>query len=271
MPTSSGTLAAAPMPDSLKDCPHERRPGTTVCLHCRHAERLAAKAVRGRIFTHVMLGGAIVGVIAVAFAAATAALDGQPAVAAPAPATAARLAPAATQPSAAVATPASATRAASELPATLPAPAEQIASAATPTPERKAPAPATAPAAPLPSLYPMVPEGISPLADDMSVHRRGDTVIVHFDTELGRTRRPEKFEAIVRATLLQVYGAAAEPVLASAHPGLIAREGDLLAELPSRGVRIPTGDGTALSIWPVTRPGRDGPIVVSYRAAVLPR
>ena len=265
---------------SLQNCPHERRPGTTVCLHCRHAERLAARAVRGRIFTHVMLGGAVLGVVAVAVSAAMAAFDGQQqAAAAP---VSALVTPAAVQaePPAPSPVAAAASREASPAPAAsiamLPAatpPAEANAAAVT-TPASQAssvtaPAPAPKPAAAaelLPALYPMVPEGTSPLADDMSVDRRGDTVIVHFDTELGRTRRPEKFDAIARATLVQVYGAAAEPVLEQTAAGTIARTGDLLADLPARGIRIPAGDGTTLSIWPITRPGRDGPIVVAYRA-----
>ena len=44
------------MPQDLKNCPHERRPGTMVCLHCRHAERLAARAARAKMFSHVMVG-----------------------------------------------------------------------------------------------------------------------------------------------------------------------------------------------------------------------
>ncbi len=280
------------MPQDLTNCPHERRPGTTVCLHCRHAERLAARAARAKNFSHVMVGGAILGVIAVVISAATAAFDGrQQADAASAPAsttpvteTASLLAspaPAATTDagrpalvkevatsgevatsSAALGTPAVAT--------TEPVVAQPV--VMQPVIVSK-PAPVVPPvraAAPAAALIPMVPEGTSQLADSMLVVRQGDTMLVHFDTELGRTRRPEKFDAIVRATLVQIYGPSAETLLATVTPGSIAREGDLLAELPTRGIRLRSEDGSTLALWPITRPGRDGPLVVSYRAIVTP-
>src|SRR5690349_9918944 len=46
-------------------CTHERRPGTTVCLHCRHAERLAARARRKRF----LLRASAVGIVATVFVA----------------------------------------------------------------------------------------------------------------------------------------------------------------------------------------------------------
>lgn len=241
---SSAHTAAIAMPQDLTNCPHERRPGTMVCLHCRHAERLAARAARAKMFSHVMVGGAILGVIAVVVSAATAAFDGRQADAATAPP---------------VASSASLVAVA--------APAPPPASATTPAPAAASAAPSAPAAAP---LIPMVPEGTSPLADSMTVVRRGDTMLVHFDTELARTRRPEKFDAIVRATLVQIYGSAAESMLATVATGTIARDGDLLAELPTRGIRLRAADGSTLALWPVTRPGRDGPLVVSYRATVSP-
>ena len=36
-------------PQSPAPCPHELRPGTTVCLHCRYAEH-QARAARTRAF-----------------------------------------------------------------------------------------------------------------------------------------------------------------------------------------------------------------------------
>ena len=275
------------MPQDLTNCPHERRPGTMVCLHCRHAERLAARAVRARMFSHVMIGGAILGVIAVVASAATAAFDGRQADAATAPTTAAPVtataslvaAPAPVVPS----TPPSASQAA--VASAQPALVKEVAatSVAVGTPalayaqpvvvSSPAPAPAAtaakaAPAAP--PLIPMVPEGTSPLADSMTVVRQGDTMLVHFDTELGRTRRQEKFDAIVRATLTQIYGSPAESLLSTVATGTIGRDGDLLAELPTRGIRLRAADGSTLALWPITRPGRDGPLVVSYRAVVTP-
>ena len=266
------------MPQDLTNCPHERRPGTMVCLHCRHAERLAARAVRAKMFSHVMIGGAILGVIAVVASAATAAFDGRQADAATAPATAAPVTASASLLAApAPSAPAPAVESAQ------PALMQEVAatSVAVGTPalaitqpvvvSSPAPAPVAAKAAPsAPPLIPMVPEGTSPLADSMTVVREGDTMLVHFDTELGRTRRPEKFDAVVRATLVQIYGSPAESLLSTIPAGTIGRGGDLLAELPTRGIRLRAADGSTLALWPVTRPGRDGPLVVSYRAVVTP-
>ena len=46
-----------------------------------------------------------------------------------------------------------------------------------------------------------VPTGRTELGDSMYVERGGDSAVVHFDTEMGRTRRRDKFEATLRATL----------------------------------------------------------------------
>src|SRR5438094_1909637 len=57
------------------DCPHERRPGMAVCLHCLHAHRLATRARRQRAvlrFTLWTMGLGIVGVVAAAGAGAVA-------------------------------------------------------------------------------------------------------------------------------------------------------------------------------------------------------
>ena len=54
-------------------CPHEIRPGTTVCLHCRKEERLARIARRRRSMARVfglVAGVAVCGVIANAAAGA---------------------------------------------------------------------------------------------------------------------------------------------------------------------------------------------------------
>ena len=262
------------MPQDLTNCPHERRPGTTVCLHCRHAERLAARAARAKMFSHVMVGGAILGVIAVVISAATAAFDGRQADAATAPAPAAPATAslvAASAPSTPVAATDSAklamTKDVAATSAALGTPALVISRPVVVAPPVSAPAPAKAASAGSP-LIPMVPEGTSPLDDSVKVVRQGDTMLVHFDTELGRTRRQEKFDAVVRATLVQIYGSAAEELLSTVPVGTIGRDGDLLAELPTRGIRLRAGDGSTLALWPITRPGRDGPLVVSYRAVV---
>jgi hypothetical protein len=58
-------------------------------------------------------------------------------------------------------------------------------------------------------------------------------------------------------------------VLAAIPEGSLIGEGDLLTELPLRGIHLPLGAGYQLTVWPETRPGRDGPLVVSYRARVV--
>jgi hypothetical protein len=64
-----------------------------------------------------------------------------------------------------------------------------------------------------------------------------------------------------------VYGARADSLLAGVPEGGLV-DGDLLTELPARGLRVALADGWALRVWPETRPGRDGPLVVRYRTVV---
>jgi hypothetical protein len=127
-------------------------------------------------------------------------------------------------------------------------------------------APAPAAAAVGLAVSPVVPVGRTALRDTMVAVRAGDTVRVSFDLELSRTRRPEKFEAIVRSTLPQVYGTAVDSALRALPVGALARAGDLVTTLPEQGFHIPLAGGQTLGVWPETRPGRDGPLVVAYRA-----
>jgi hypothetical protein len=117
---------------------------------------------------------------------------------------------------------------------------------------------------------PRVPEGRTELRDSMYVVRAGSSATVYFDTPLARTRRRDKFEAIVRATLPAVYGAAADSLLAAVPAGRLVRQGDdLLGALPTRGLRLPAGAGWSVALWPETRAGQQGPLVVAYRATVV--
>jgi hypothetical protein len=88
-----------------------------------------------------------------------------------------------------------------------------------------------------------VPSVARHCATRMVADRSGDTVRVSFDLLLSRTRRPEKFEAIMRSTLPQVYGALADSALRALPAGAVARAGDLVTTLPERGFRIPLADG----------------------------
>lgn len=216
-------------------CPHELRPGTTVCLHCRRLARESTSARARRTATRVAAVGAVlVGGVAVA-SRGTNAL----------PRHRAGNDEARTTPPAAVAqTP----------------PVAAVTAAAVAAAER---APAPAPIAAAPGVR-------SPLRmRDAYVVRRGDSVTVWFDGVMTRTRRADKFERIVRATLPEVYGAVADSLLAHVRPGTLVGGANLVTELPVRGLRLPSAAGGAgLTLWPETRPGRDGPLVVAYRVTV---
>lgn len=115
------------------------------------------------------------------------------------------------------------------------------------------------------ALPPQVGIGRTDLGGGMYVERTANEVVVHFDTPVFRTRRPEKFEQVVRATLPEVYGARAQRVLDAIPDGSLLRGGNLLTELPARGVALPVHEGIAITIHPGTRPGQDGPLAVRYR------
>jgi hypothetical protein len=134
---------------------------------------------------------------------------------------------------------------------------------AKPIPNAPAPRPATTTTNGIPLV---VPVGRTALRDTMVADRSGDTVRVIFDLLLSRTRRPDKFEAIVRSTLPQVFGSAADSALRALPYGSVARAGELIETLTSSGFHIPLANGRAIAVWPETRAGRDGPLVIAYRA-----
>lgn len=123
---------------------------------------------------------------------------------------------------------------------------------------------------PKPPFEPIVGRGQSPLVGGALAVRGDSEVVVTFDNETMRTRRAEKFEMVVRATLVSVYGAPMKEVLSSMQVGAIAEQGDLLTELPTRGVRIPVDGAWMVRLFPETRPGQDGPLVVRYRVRLAP-
>lgn len=145
------------------------------------------------------------------------------------------------------------------------APVSNVPPSAAPQPSRSAAA-----ATPLHMMTLKVPAGRSGLSDSMYVERDADSAVVHFDTEIGRTRRRDKFETTVRATLPVLYGAAADSMLAALPDGAITGKRDLVSEVAVRGVQLAVPGGGTLELWPVTRPGRDGPLVVGYRVRVTP-
>jgi hypothetical protein len=225
---------------AVQTCPHGLRPGTTVCLHCRHDARVAARQRRYRLIARAGLlmlgGGAIVALV----------IGGVVAIAPGEDSAIAAVGQSVTMVSSAGA-PASTTAAASPSarPATPPVAAAPV--------ERLV-------------LRPSIPEGRRELGDSMFAVREGSNVTVHFDTETLRTRFDWKFEGVVRATLPLVYGEVTRAALDSIPSGTMVRGGDLLTDLPTRGFPIAVG-ADQLRVWPITRPGRDGPLVVGYRAS----
>jgi hypothetical protein len=142
-------------------------------------------------------------------------------------------------------------------------------------PALNAPAPAPAVASPeanvrsKPPFTPVVPQGQSSLPDGPTAVRADSLVTVSFDAPMIRTRIPAKFERLVRTTLPAVYGRSIDSVLAKIPEGGIARQGDLVSELPTRGIRIPVNAEWTIALYPETRPGHDGPLVVRYRVSVV--
>ena len=247
---------------SRPPCEHELRPGITVCLRCQHAERAAKRARQRQMIARGAAATLVLGVIAALGIAGATAIRARMAVKT-------RTAPPGDAPTP---TPPSATDSAtvpSESPAQDTAMGTTVAQVSAPSAPAPTPAepPASSPVTPLAvAVAPVVPVGRTTLRDTMVAERAGDTVRVSFDLFQSRTRRPEKFEAIVRSTLPQVYGSAVDSALRAMPVGAMARAGDLVTTLAERGFQIPLPGGRTIAVWPETRPGRDGPLVVAYRA-----
>lgn len=231
-------------------CTHERRPGTTVCLRCRHDARVVA---RDRMKRLMLRGGAVTIVAATVITAATlggTAIRGRSAGRHASSSAQSTGAPIAGVTDSLAAD--SAARRAQASPESIAAPALRAAPTRLPQP-----------------LVPIVPVGESSLRDGMTANRSDTVVVVSFDMQLSRTRRGDKFEQIVRTTLPAIYGPAADSAMARIPEGDIARQGELLSELPRRGVRIPLVAPWEIRVYPETRDGRGGPLVVRYRASVV--
>ncbi|MDQ6634444.1 MAG: hypothetical protein M3Z10_06760 [Gemmatimonadota bacterium] len=250
-------------------CTHDLGVGTTVCLRCRQEARDAARARQQMLLTKLGVGAAgLVGMYIVGgsiFNAVRAAARVNAMFDAPAVATASTTADVRPQGEPGIAVPVSVVA------AVAPSPTATLTSAPAPT--------SAAPGAPLAAikvverasapLALVIPEGRTALKDSVLAQRTGDVVIVDFDLMMSRTRRRDKFERIIRETLPAVYGPHADSVLAAIPEGTLVGEGDLLTELPLRGIHIPMGTDYQLVVWPETRPGRDGLLVVRYRAQLV--
>lgn len=248
-----------------------------VCLHCLHNARLEARERRRRAivrFSAWTLSLIVVGVVGAA--AVNAALHPAETTAAPVGTRRASAKAAAAPKRDSTLVVASATVQQQGAPAPAAAVADsaaQLVSAPVPVnpvaaqTDSVAPHPVvTAPAAAV--IGPVVPQGRTDLSDSLYIERRADTVVVHFDTSPTRTRRADKFETTVRQTLRSVYGAVADTLLAAVPAGRLVQPNELLTTLPSRGIRLTSAGGARVHLWPETRPGRDGPLVVAYRTVV---
>lgn len=233
-------------PHTRPPCPHELRPGTTVCLHCRREARAAARARMRRLALRT--GAATAGLVIVAAIAANAVEMLQ------------RLHPAEERRFAATTSSQESPRARPTEAMVMPPAAARLASA------EIAP-PSTAPD-PAPPALPRVADGRTELGAGVYAVREGTSVTVHFDTPSTRTRRRDKFERIVRATLPRIYGALADSLLAGTPAGALVPVGELPAQLESRGLQFPIADGWTLTLWPETRPANGGPLVVAYRTTL---
>jgi hypothetical protein len=149
------------------------------------------------------------------------------------------------------------------------APRVMVVAAATPVVDSTV---TVAPPAPTPivatPLKPVLPEGTTTLSGGMTAVRHDSVVVLSFDFAGARTRMPDRFERLVRTTLPAVYGARADSAMRAIPDGGIARQGDLFTELAERGVRIPVSTGWAIALYPISRTGRDGPLVTQYRVTV---
>lgn len=243
-------------------CTHERRPGTSACLYCRRDARLVARARHHRLFAWVgivALGSAIVAMAGLSGLVAFTRWRPPAWVRNTASAMMTLPSPAATSHLMAVSLQSGAGTEQGPLVSSVSS--SMLAPGAPPATSSPRPA--------APPLQPIVRQGTTLLRDSLVAVRMGNSVTLHFDTPGARTRRPEKFEQIVRATLPAIYGAAADSLLAKIPEGRLADAGDLLTELPTRGLRLSLGAGWTLAVWPETRIGHDGPLVVDYRTTVM--
>ncbi len=245
-------------------CPHDLGKGTTVCLRCRQERRDADRARQQQLLG--LSGVAAMGLIGLYVIGASAAsafrADQRP--------DSAHVAPRASVIATSVNQGREVTLQGNAAVATASVHAPVAAPVSAPAPMALASAPASAPAPAAPALRPpfalIVREGRTALPDSIIAERGGDSVIVDFDTQATRTRRRDKFEDVVRRTLPLVYGATVDSVLRAIPAGGIIGGVDLLTELPRQGAHLKVAAGWTLDLWPETRPGQDGPLVVGYRA-----
>lgn len=239
-------------------CPHDVGPGIPVCLRCRKENRVATRERRRRALfatAAITLGVATIGAAGAAgmldselraagFAVPQAVETARPTTSEPEPA-------------------------AESAPAVVPD-STPVVSLVSDVSENTLVSVASVTTPPVPELAPTIGEGRTSLRDGVVVERSGDEITVHFDTPLTRTRRPEKFEGILRATLPQIFGASVDSALTTMPVGTLVPPHGLTTDLPTQGLYVPLPGGSTLRVWPETRPGEDGPLVVRYRVLAAP-
>jgi hypothetical protein len=121
---------------------------------------------------------------------------------------------------------------------------------------------------PTAALAPVLPHGVTILADSAVVTVSDTLIAVDFDEMMLRTRRAAKFEDFLRRTLPLIYGEPVARALSRMPNGDLASQGNLITELPRTGIRIPLDNSRVLTVWPETRQGEDGPLVIRYRVTI---
>ena len=223
-----------------------------MCLHCRKEARAAAKDRRQRLMLRGAAGAIVIATGLAATALGAAALRDK---------------------TSGKHSDSPASRTGSE-PTRVAADSSRVASdSATPRPTAAVvPVAATRPAVGRSSApAPIIQMGTSALDGGINAERTDAAVTLSFDLPMTRTRRPEKFEQLVRATLPTIYGKKIDSVLTAIPAGALAKQGDLLTELPARGIRIPVDSAWEIRVFPETRKGVEGPLVIRYHASAVAR
>lgn len=231
-------MAYTPFRGIPETCTHERRPGTNICLHCRHAELEAARERRQQLFVRASAVALGITVLVGAGVMGASALRGD--------------APGSTD-----------SHSVKTVNAAVPGNGKRAARSVPQQPSARQEGRVR------PPLASVLPMGTSTVQEGVTAVRSDSDVTLKFDQIMLRTRRPMKFEYWLRTTLPLLYGPAVQPALARIPEGKLASQGELITELPTRGVHIPLDGGWALEVFPITRPARDGPLVIEYRATVV--
>lgn len=240
-------------PTSPKTCNHDRGPGTTVCLRCRHDEWQASQRRRQQMLMRFLALGFVVAIVGIAGLGAASAWRE-------------RSASAVTDSVAGSVTLKQEGRSTGR-PTRLLAPTPSVAASTRPATVASAPEPVSAPVPAAPSASSrgsVLGQGKTMLTDSIFAIRSGDSVTVNFDVQGNRTQRADKFERMLRTTLPMVYGRLATATFDEVPTGSFLPSRDVVGELHEHGMQLTLDNGVRISVRPQTRGSRDGPLVVAY-------